>query len=122
MTIYSEIGGHDAVEAAVANFYARVLADPTLQPYFDGIDMNRLQRHQRAFVAMALGGPQTYTGRDMTRAHAGLNITDEAFDTVVGHLASTLTSLGVPDSTIGDIAALLLPLKGQIVTDPGPAG
>ncbi|HEX3424839.1 MAG TPA: group 1 truncated hemoglobin [Acidimicrobiales bacterium] len=116
MSIYSEIGGREAVELAVTDFYARVLADPSLAPYFEGVDMDHLMRHQRAFVGMALGGPVAYQGQDMKTAHQGLDITSEAFDTVVSHLAATLTSLGVPDVTIGQIAGALLPLKDDIVT------
>ena len=116
MSIYSEIGGRPAVDAAVSDFYQRVLADPSLSPYFEGVDLDRLKRHQRAFIGVALGGPVAYSGRTMADAHAGLDITSEAFDRVVEHLAATLTSLGVPDATIGDIAGALLPLKGDIVT------
>ncbi len=120
MSIYTDIGGRAAVDAAVSDFYRRVLADPSLLPYFDGVDIDRLKRHQRAFMGAALGGPVAYAGRDMATAHAGLEITSEAFDAVVQHLAGTLTSLGVPAATIGEIAGALLPLKADIVTATEP--
>jgi hemoglobin len=120
MSIYSDIGGRPAVDAAVTDFYVRVLADPLLSPYFEGVEIERLKRHQRAFIGAALGGPVAYAGRDMATAHAGLDITTEAFDAVVQHLAATLTSLGVPGETIGQIAAALLPLKADIVTAESP--
>lgn len=116
MSIYTDIGGRPAVDAAVSIFYEKVLADPMLSPYFAGVDIDRLKRHQRAFMGAALGGPVVYAGRDMAAAHAGLQITAQAFDAVVQHLAATLESLGVPDATIGEIAGALLPLKGDIVT------
>jgi hemoglobin len=116
VSIYRDIGGRAAVDAAVSDFYERVLADPSLAPYFAGVDIDRLKRHQRAFMGMALGGPVAYAGRDMAAAHAGLEITSAAFDAVVQHLAATLESLGVPDATIGAIAQALVPLKGDIVT------
>ena len=120
MSIYDEIGGRPAVDAAVSIFYERVLADPTLAGYFDGVELDRLKRHQRAFIGMALGGPVVYSGRDMKSAHAGLDITAEAFGAVVQHLAATLTSLGVPDETIGAIAGALAPLQDDIVTASTP--
>jgi hemoglobin len=115
MTIYDEIGGAPAVNAAVEAFYSRVLADPSLAPYFEGISVPRLKGHQRAFIAAALGGPEPYDGRDMTAAHAGLGVTDAAFDSVVAHLVATLTDLGVPAPTIEAIGGTLAPLRGQIV-------
>ena len=116
MSIYEDIGGAPAVSAAVGDFYGRVLADPVLVGYFDGIDMDRLMSHQRSFITTALGGPEEYGGRSMGDAHAHLNVTKDAFDRVVGHLVATLQGLGVPDETIGEIGAKLAPLESEIVT------
>lgn len=116
MSVYEEIGGRAAVEAVVADFYERVLADSTLTPYFAGVDLDGLKRHQRAFVAAALGGPDAYEGKNMAAAHAGLRITDAAFDAVVGHLAVTMAIFDVPPPIRAQIAAALLPYRGDIVT------
>lgn len=124
MSIYDSIGGAPAVHAAVDDFYTRVLGDPSLAPFFTGVDMDKLKAHQRSFIAAAIGGSQIYDGRDMGSAHAGLGITDANFDTVVGHLVATLTSLSVPEDVIGQIGAALSPLRTDIVTAsaPDPAG
>ena len=53
----------------------------------------------------------------MEAAHAGLDITPDAFGIVVTHLVATLTELGVPDATISDIGAALAPLEADIVTE-----
>jgi hemoglobin len=116
MSIYDTIGRESAVRAAVDDFYARVLADSWLAPFFTGTDLQRLKAHQRAFIAAAIGGPEIYAGRDMASAHAALGIGDDDFDAVVGHLVGTLTALGVPEDTIGQIGQALAPLRGAIVT------
>ncbi|MFR9806693.1 group I truncated hemoglobin [Pseudonocardia sp. RS010] len=113
-TIYESIGGADAVAAAVDRFYERVLADPALVGYFDGLDMARLKGHQRSFIAAAIGGPELYEGRPMKEAHARFRIRPAHFDLVVGHLVATLTELGVPAETIGTIGETLGPLKADI--------
>jgi hemoglobin len=120
MSIYETIGGAPAVHAAVDDFYKRVLADPSLARFFDGIDMAGLKAHQRSFIAAAIGGPEVFAGRDMAIAHAGLGISDADFDAVVSHLVATLTSLSVPDDIIGQIGAALSPLRSDIVTVPAP--
>ncbi|GAA1042726.1 group 1 truncated hemoglobin GlbN [Virgisporangium ochraceum] len=122
MTIFESIGGAPAVQAAVDDFYVRVLADPELAPYFADVDLARLKAHQRAFIAAAIGGPQMYSGRDMATSHARLGITGEHFDAVVGHLVRTLQDLGVPDETIAQIGASLAPLRDDIVSAPAAAG
>jgi hemoglobin len=115
MSIYDEIGGRDAVAAAVDIFYDKVLGDDVLAPYFIATDMGRQKTHMRAFLAAAIGGPAIYAGRDMGAAHRGLGVTDEAFDHVVEHLVATLTELSVPAQTIGAIGAKLLPLRAIVV-------
>jgi hemoglobin len=115
MTIYDEIGGRDGVAVAVDTFYDHVMADDVLAPYFGATDMSRQKRHLRTFLAAAVGGPERYQGRDMGAAHAGLRITEDAFDRVVGHLVATLTGLGVAPATIAAIGATLAPLRTRIV-------
>jgi hemoglobin len=116
MTIYDSIGGAPAVRAAVEDFYARVLADPRLAPVFTGADPHPLQANPRAFIAAAIGGPEILAGRVMAAAHAGLGIGDTHLVSLVGHLTDTLTGLGVPEDTIGQIGGALAPLRDQIVT------
>ena len=118
MSIYDSIGGGPAVRAVVDDFYARVLADRQLAPFFADVDLQRLKAHQRSFIAAAIGGSEIYEGRDVAAAHAGLAITDADFDAVVVHLVDTLTGLGVPGETIGQIGGALAPLRGDIVTAP----
>ncbi|MBO0727646.1 MAG: group 1 truncated hemoglobin [Acidimicrobiaceae bacterium] len=109
------------MNAAVELFYDKVTMDPSLAGYFEGVDLASLKGHQRAFIAAALGGPETYEGRDMGPAHSHLGITDSHFDTVVGHLATTLSELGVNEATIEEIAISLAPLRTDIVSDKGAA-
>jgi hemoglobin len=115
MSIYDEIGGSGALSAAVDGFYDRVLADADLAEYFAGVDVQRLKGHQRAFIAAAIGGPNSYLGRAMADAHADLDITDDAFDATVGHLVEALADLGVPAGTIDRITTALAPLRTDIV-------
>ncbi|MDX8151865.1 group 1 truncated hemoglobin [Patulibacter brassicae] len=117
MTLLDEIGGPPAVAAAVDRFYERVWEDPALAPYFEGTDRDALKRHQRQFLTVALRGRgDEYLGRAMDRAHAGLGITNAAFDRVVGHLVATLGELGVGAPQIEAIGAALAPLRSAIVT------
>ncbi len=115
-TLYDALGAEGGIRDAVDTFYVRVVADPELAGYFDGIDMPRLRRHQVEMLVSATGGPLEYSGRDMAVAHHGLNITAAAFEKVVGHLGATLASAGADDDSIGAVVAALAPLRSSIVS------
>ena len=113
--IYDKVGGEVAINAAVDEFYTRVLNDDMLKTQFDKINLARLKKHQVDFLTTALGGPDTYTGRSLEKSHAGLGITTEQFERVVDHLAATLMSLGVDLATTSAIIQQILPLEPNVV-------
>lgn len=94
-TLYERLGGGDAVEAIVDEFYDRVVADQRLAPYFEGVDMERQRAHQAAFIGTATGGPEEYDGDDMRAAHADLDLTEDDFAAVADHLDAALRDCGV---------------------------
>lgn len=116
-SLYAEIGGRDAVESVVDDFYDRVLDDPLLEPYFEGTEMNALFSHQVQFVSAVAGGPVEYDGADMQTAHDGMGITEEAFGKVARHLDAALRANGVGDAAaetiIDEVAALEDDVVGQ---------
>lgn len=116
-SLYREIGGQEAVEAVVDEFYDRVLDDPVLEPYFEDTEMDELFAHQVQFVSAVAGGPVDYDGADMQTAHEGMGITGEAFGRVATHLEDALLEHGVRDGAvetiIGEVAALEDDVVGQ---------
>ena len=108
-TLYEKIGGEAAVNAAVDIFYRKVLADDRISRFFEGVDMDRQAAKQKAFLTMAFGGPNNYTGEDMRRGHAHLvakGLNDSHFDAVMENLGATLTELKVPGDLIAQAAAI----------------
>lgn len=117
-SLYEQIGGAAAVEAAVDIFYRKVLADESISHFFDNIDMDRQIAKQKSFLTMAFGGPVAYTGRDMRAAHAHLvaaGLNDEHFDAVVGHLGETLQELNVPAELIARIGAIAESVRADVL-------
>src|SRR6187402_1035785 len=112
---YDAIGGGPAVSAVVNDFYKRVLGDPQLAPYFEGVDMPRLKRHQVLLVTQVLGGPANYDGRSLSEAHAGPGIDSDDINAVVGHLAAAMKDAGVPDDIIGRAGAAVVATEPDIV-------
>lgn len=118
-TLYEQIGGEPAVNAAVDIFYRKVLADERISHFFDDVDMERQAAKQKAFLTYAFGGPNHYTGRDMRTAHAHLvekGLNDSHFDAVVENLHNTLTELGVPAEKIAEVKAICESVRDDVLS------
>jgi len=98
-TLFERIGGDAAVLATVNELHCRLRTDTRLAPLFAGIEADHLQQHQRHFLALAMGGPNAYTGRELGRAHRGLvkrqGLCDGDFDRMLQHLDDSLAAVGV---------------------------
>jgi len=108
-TLFAQLGGNAAVDAAVDIFYRRVLNDPYVVPFFEGVDMDKQAAKQKAFLTMAFGGPHNYTGKDMREGHKHLikmGLDDSHFDHILMHIRSTLAELGVGKGLITQVIAV----------------
>jgi hemoglobin len=105
-SLFERLGGEPAVNAAVDIFYKKVLADESIKHFFDTVDMERQRRKQKNFLTYAFGGPNNYTGLGMRNAHKHLNLQEEHFNAVAGHLQSTLEELKVPQNIIGEVMTI----------------
>jgi hemoglobin len=110
VSLYERLGGEAAVEAAVVRFYDKVMGDPSLAGFFEHMDLGAQINKQIAFMKMAFGGPNTYTGRDLRTAHAKLvarGLGDAHFDAVAKHLSDTLIELGVAQDVRDDVLGIV---------------
>lgn len=117
-SLYDQLGGSAAVDAAVDKFYRRVLADDRISESFEGVDMETQAAKQKAFLTMVFGGPNNYTGLDMRKGHAHLvarGLDDAHFDAVVENLGATLKDMGVSDELIGQVAALAETTRADVL-------
>ncbi len=108
-SLYDNIGGEAAVNAAVDIFYRKVLGDDRISRFFEGVDMEKQAIKQKAFLTVAFGGPNNYTGETLRRGHAHLvaaGLNNSHFDAVMEHLGATLTELKVPGELIAQAAAI----------------
>jgi len=117
-SLFEQLGGEAAVNAAVDIFYRKVLNDDRINRFFEGVDMEKQAAKQKAFLTMAFGGPHNYTGQDMRRGHAHLvaqGLNDSHFDAVMENLGGTLKELGVADALIGQVAAIAESTRNDVL-------
>lgn len=115
-SIYEQIGGKAAMDAAVNRFYEKVLADARIKHFFEDIDMVRQKAKQKSFLSAAFGSPVKYDGRDMRKAHAKLpGLNDSHFNAVAENLQSTLVELKVKQELIEKIMTIAGSVRADVL-------
>ena len=108
-SLYEQLGGEAAVDAAVDIFYRKVLNDDRISNFFESADMANQAVKLKAFLTMAFGGPNNYSGKDLRSGHAHLvkdGLNDSHFDAVAENLVNTLKELNVADDLIAQVGAI----------------
>lgn len=121
-SLYDQLGGQDAIDEMVDQFYDRVLSDPELSPFFATADRDRLVRMQQEFFGAALGGPPGYSGTSLQEAHAGRGIGAPELARFTGHLLDTLHQRGLPADAADQVVARIALAGDDIVGGGGEDG
>jgi len=123
-TLYDRLGGEAAIAAVVDTLVALASADTELNFTRQGTEneweatpenVALFKTHMVQFVGQATGGPQVYEGRDMATAHAGMQITDDEFDRLAGHLEAALDAHDVPEAEKQELFAIVETTRSAIV-------
>ena len=117
-SLYQQIGGKAAMDAAIEIFYKKVLADNRIKHFFDDVDMVRQSAKQKQFLSAAFGGPIPWDGKDMRKAHAKLTLNDSHFNAVAENLKATLLELKVKQELIDKVLAIAESTRNDVLNRP----
>ena len=120
-SLYHKLGGKAAIDAAVEAFYVKVLADDRVKHFFDDINMNKQRRKQKEFLSAAFGGPIPWTGKDLRRAHANLQLNEKHFNAIAENLKATLEELKVKKELIDQVMTIAGSVKDEVLNRPKTA-
>jgi hemoglobin len=121
--MFERYGGFTNINRIVDRLYEKALAQPEVAPFFAETQMMRLVDHQTKFVATVMGGPTSYSDKQLAQIHATLGIDQAAFNAVLNVLRETLEEFGVAEDDKREILkifhakAALIVTRGQ-VTEP----
>ena len=114
-SLYDRLGGKAALDAVVADFAGRVLADTRINKKFAKSDAPRLVKNLTDFLCEATGGGCKYTGLSMKQSHKNMGITKGEFNALVEDLVATLDKFNVPAKEKGEVLGALGPLGKQMI-------
>ncbi len=120
-SLYSRLGGYDAITALADDLLPRLQLDPLLARFWAHRGADGLKREQQLlidFLCSCAGASTYYRGRDMALTHRGMRIDEGDWAIFMGHAAATLSKLQVHEVEQREIVQFLQSLKGEIVETP----
>ena len=118
LTLYSRLGGYDAIAAVAEDLLPRLTSDSELGRFWAHRGEDGLRREKQLlidFLCDSAGGPLYYTGRDMATSHQGMRIAPGDWEAFLGHLKATLAKFEVPARETSEVLALIESTRSEIV-------
>jgi len=135
-SLYTRLGGHAGIAAAIGLIVTAELGDPDIASYFapnlkvpsHAPSAADIEECFTNLLGNAAGGPEAYpmttaggfTCRSMPAAHAALHIGSTTFDNFVTIAGGVLKTAKVADDDIATVASVLIGTKSAIVDSAAP--
>ena len=117
-TLYTRLGGYDAIAAVSDDLLPRLMADAQLGRFWQNRGVDSLRREKQLlidFLCSASGGLLYYVGRDMKTSHRGMGISESDWQRFIGHLEATLDKFAVPAAERATVLGFIDSTKADIV-------
>ncbi|MBI3249017.1 MAG: group 1 truncated hemoglobin [Deltaproteobacteria bacterium] len=117
-TLYTRLGGYDAISAVANDLLPRLISDAQLGRFWAHRGTDGVLREKQLlidFLCSCAGGPLYYRGRDMVTAHRGMKIDASDWTLFLGHLHATLDAFQVPVTERSEVLAFIDSLRANIV-------
>jgi hemoglobin len=113
--VFDQFGGEAGLVALMDELMEILLADERMRPFFEFADQAMIKRHLVEQFCVILGGPCTYTGRDMKKSHALLGIDRADFNALVEDLQIAMDRRDIPFRAQNKLLEKLAPMHREII-------
>jgi hemoglobin len=116
--LYRRLGGREGIALVVGDFTANMAADTRVNARFKGMkppEVEKFKSNLADQICEATGGPCSYVGKDMKKAHEGMKITEAEWNATVDNLAKALDKNNVSAQAKQELLGALGPMKKDIV-------
>lgn len=104
----------EKMTSVVKEFFSKIHADDLLSQFFKGHDQERIQHHPETFLAHGMG-EQKYSNEEITKAHQGLEMKDEHFESMIGHFMATMNEHGLSEEDKKTVTDMLNGYKKDVL-------
>ena len=117
-SLYRRLGGREGIALVVGDFTANMAGDARVNARFKGMkppEVEKFKSNLADQICEASGGPCSYLGKDMKKAHEGMKITEAEWSATVENLVKALDKHKVDPQAKQELLGALGPMKSDIV-------
>ena len=114
-SLYDRLGGKEAITAVVTHLWGVASKDARINHLFAHTSPDAFGGQLVDFLCQGTGGPCTYTGEDMYKAHVGMRISSADFDALAEDIVITLDHFKVPAKEKNEVMAMLGGMKPAVI-------
>ncbi|MFD2891252.1 group 1 truncated hemoglobin [Flavobacterium chuncheonense] len=119
-SLYKRLGETKGISAIVDDIIEAHMNNPAIKARFLPLKDNSehfavTRQHLINFIITGSGGPQNYTGKNMTDAHRGMNINEKEYMHAIDDIMNTLEKHQVDEQSKKDVLAIVYSLKDTMI-------
>lgn len=116
-SLYDRMGGRKAIRSITERAVANHFSNPVISVRFTHSNMSQQQLADSAteFFCTGLSGEQTYKGKSMPEAHAGMNISADELIAALDDILNAMQSEGLGDREQAEVLKILYDMKPDIL-------
>ncbi len=117
LSAFNAFGGKEGLVKVVDDTMINLLSDKRTQPFFEKADQKHIKEKLVEQFCAELGGPCTYTGQTMKRAHKGHDINTAHFYALVEALQKAMNKNSIPQRAQNKLLGKLAPMHKDIINN-----
>ena len=119
-TLFERLGGHEGISAIVDDTVKNHMNNSAVNARFLPLKeqperLAIIKNHTIDFFVAGSGGPNNYKGKDMVRAHTGMNISPAEYMHVIDDIFMALDKNNIDEDSKKDVLAILWSLKSMMI-------
>ncbi len=115
--LFERLGGRDGIRKLVDRIMANHMANPLVKTRFEHAkqSVEQISEHAVEFFCTGLSGVDTYKGRPLTKAHAGMNISEQEFIAALDDILDAFQTENVGELEQAEVLKILYGMKPEVV-------
>jgi len=113
--LYQTLGGEAGIGNIVGRFIYLLGDEPRVNRHFEATNLERFYTNFSVQICDISGGPCTYEGDTMARAHGGMDISETEFNLLVDLMIKAMDGEQIAHTTQNQLLKLLAPMRSDII-------